>query len=61
METVQIIPVFLDARPREAFMGNWHAASRAMTFPAAARRITLLRAAGIEPALAASVTVRLLL
>jgi hypothetical protein len=32
-----------------------------MTFPAAARRITLLRAAGVEPVLAASVTLRLLL
>src|ERR1700731_2847236 len=61
IETVQIIPVFLDATPLEASAGNWHAASRAMTFPAAARRITLLRAAGIEPVLAARVTLRLLL
>jgi hypothetical protein len=42
IETVQIIPLVLEATPREASAGNWHAASRAMTFPAAARRITLL-------------------
>jgi hypothetical protein len=61
IETVQIIPFGLAKTRRDASGGNWHAASRAMTFPAAARRITLLRAAGTEPALAASVTVRLLL
>ena len=61
IETVQIVLVLLDATPFEASAGNWHAASRAMTFPAAARRITLLRAAGVEPVLAARVTLRLLL
>jgi hypothetical protein len=61
IETVQIIPFGLGRTPLEASVGSWQAASRAMTFPAAARRITLLRAAGAEPVLAASVTLRLLL
>src|SRR5882757_9534315 len=61
IETVQIIPFVLDKTPREASAGNRHAASRATTFPAAARRITLLLAEGVEPPLAASVTLRLLL
>src|SRR5260221_2066069 len=45
IETVQIIPLALGKTPPEASAGNRHSASRAMTFPAAARRITLLLAA----------------
>jgi hypothetical protein len=61
IETVQIIPFDLDAAPRTASGCNWHAASRAMLFLAAARSTKLLPPAGVEPELAASVTLRLLL
>src|SRR5258708_27455740 len=61
IETVQSIPFGLGKTPRDASAGNRHADSRAMTFPAAERRITLLRAAADDPPLAASVTLRPLL
>jgi len=61
IETVQIIPFVLGETPLAASVGSSHAASRAMAFPAAARRITLLRTAGIETELAVRVAVRLLL
>ncbi len=61
METVQISPFVLGETPREASAGNWQAASRAMTRPAVARRMTLLRAVDVALVLAASVTLRLLL